>query len=170
MNDPAVIRPAQPHEMPLVKELFIEYATEIANEIGLDLAFQCFDQELATLPGKYSPPLGVILIAELYHVPRGVVALRPLSDGIAEMKRLFVQPQARGFRLGRLLVDAVIEHARQTGYYAIRLDSLPHMQSAIALYRSLGFRDIPAYYENSVCPICLELNLQPQDSGSTRDA
>jgi len=167
---PAVIRPALPHEMPLVKALFIEYATEIGNHTGLDLAFQCFDQELATLPGKYSPPLGAILLAELDGVPRGVVALRPLSEGIAEMKRLFVQPQARGYRLGRLLVEAVVEQACQLGYCAIRLDSLPHMESAIALYRSLGFRDIEAYYENSVCPIYLELALRPHQSASTLGA
>jgi len=157
---PAIVRPALPGEMPLVKALFLEYATEIADEIGLDLAFQCFDQELATLPGKYSPPLGAILLAELNGVPRGVVALRPLDEGIAEMKRLFVEPQARGHRLGRLLVEAVLEQARQAGYSAIRLDSLPHMQSAIALYRSLGFRDIEAYYENPVRLVYLELNLQ----------
>lgn len=166
---PVVIRPALPDEMPLVKALFIEYATEISNEIGLDLAFQCFDQELATLPGKYSQPPGVILLAELDVVPCGVVALRPLQDGIAEMKRLFVQPQARGYGLGRLLVDAVIEKARQAGYAAIRLDSLPHMESAIALYRSLGFRDIEAYYENPVCPVYLELTLQPREPGSVVD-
>ena len=155
------IRPALPDEMPLVKALFVEYATEIRNQIGLDLAFQCFDQELATLPGKYSPPLGGILLAELDGVPRGVVALRPLAEGIAEMKRLFVQPQARGHRLGRLLVDAIVQLARQVGYGAIRLDSLPHMESAIDLYRSLGFRDIEAYYVNPACPIYLELKLQP---------
>ncbi len=163
---PATIRLALPDEMPLVKGLFIEYATEISNEIGLDLAFQCFDQELATLPGKYSPPLGAILLAELEGVPHGVVALRPLQNGIAEMKRLFVQPQARGHRLGRLLVEAVVAEARRAGYGAIRLDSLPHMKGAIALYRSLGFRDIEAYFANSVCPIYLELALQPYESGS----
>jgi ribosomal protein S18 acetylase RimI-like enzyme len=163
---PATIRPALLNEIPLVKALFVEYATEISHQIGLDLAFQCFDQELATLPGKYSPPLGAILLAELDGVPRGVVALRPFTDGIAEMKRLFVQPQARGYRLGRLLVEAVIEQARHARYSAIRLDSLPHMASAITLYRSLGFRDIEAYYENSVCPIYLELSLQPHESSS----
>jgi ribosomal protein S18 acetylase RimI-like enzyme len=154
-----VIRAALPNEIPLVKALFLQYATEIAREIGLDLAFQCFDQELAALPGKYSPPLGAILLAELDGTPQGVVALRPLDKGIAEMKRLFVQPQARGHRLGRLLVEAIVEQARRAGYNAIRLDSLPHMQSAIALYRSLGFRDIEAYYENPVCPVYLELKL-----------
>lgn len=163
---PAVIRPAQPYEMPLVRKLFVEYATEISEQIGLDLAFQCFDQELAALPGKYSPPLGSILLAELDGVPRGVVALRPFTDGIAEMKRLFVQPQARGYRLGRFLVEAVIEQARHARYSAIRLDSLPHMASAISLYRSLGFRDIEAYYENPVCPVYLELTLLPQEPGS----
>jgi GNAT superfamily N-acetyltransferase len=154
------IRPARPDEMPQVKALFIEYATEIANEIGLDLAFQCFDQELATLPGKYSAPRGTILLAELNGEPKGVVALRPLEEAIAEMKRLFVQPAARGHGLGRLLIEAVIQKARDAGYNAVRLDSLPHMASAIALYRSFGFRDIEAYYENPVCPVYLELTLQ----------
>jgi carbonic anhydrase len=92
--------------------------------------------------------------------PRGVVALRPFDEGIAEMKRLFVQPVARGHGLGRLLVEAVIQAAREAGYGAIRLDSLPHMKSAIALYRSLGFREIAAYYENPVCPVYLELELR----------
>lgn len=153
------VRPVRPDEMPQVKALFIEYASEIANEIGLDLAFQCFDEEVASLPGKYSPPLGTILFAELNGEPKGVVALRPLEEGIAEMKRLFVQPVARGYGLGRLLIEEVIQDARQAGYKAVRLDSLPHMQSAIAMYRFFGFRDIEAYYENPVRPVYLELKL-----------
>jgi ribosomal protein S18 acetylase RimI-like enzyme len=158
---PVSIRAARPDEMPLVKGLFLEYEAEINSQTGLDLAFQGFEEELSTLPGKYSPPLGVILLAELDGVPRGVVALRPLSQGIAEMKRLFVQPRARGYNLGRLLTEAVVEEARQSGYAAIRLDSLPHMQSAVALYRSLGFRDIEAYNQSSVGLIYLELTLKP---------
>jgi ribosomal protein S18 acetylase RimI-like enzyme len=157
---PAVIRPAGPGEMLVVKALFVEYASEIDDATGLDLAFQGFDQELLTLPGKYCSPRGAILLAEWDGMPRGVVALRPFEGAIAEMKRLFVQPQARGHGLGRSLVEAAIEKARQIGYLAVRLDSLPHMKGAIELYRSLGFRDIEAYYENPVCPVYLELDLQ----------
>ncbi len=156
-----VIRPARPDEMPVVKALFIEYATGISTEIGLDLAFQCFDQELATLPGKYSAPYGTILLAEVDGELKGVVALRPLEEGISEMKRLFVQPGARGIGVGRLLIEAVLQKAREAGYSAVRLDSLQHMKSAIGIYRSLGFRDIEAYYENPVCPVYLELKLNP---------
>jgi GNAT superfamily N-acetyltransferase len=157
---PSVIRPAQPDEMSLVKALFVEYASEIGDAIGLDLVFQGFDQELLTLPGKYRPPRGVILLAEWDGAPRGIVALRPFEGAIAEMKRLFVQPQARGHGLGRMLVEAAIEKARQIGYLAVRLDSLPHMKGAIELYLSLGFHDIEAYYENSACTVYLELDLQ----------
>jgi ribosomal protein S18 acetylase RimI-like enzyme len=154
-----LIRPARDDEMAVVRALFMEYANEIHEATGLDLAFQSFDEELATLPGKYSPPHGTILLGELDGIPRGIVALRPFDQRISEMKRLFVRPEARGYRLGHLLVESIIQSARQIGYRAIRLDSLPHMKGAIALYRSLGFEDIEAYYENPVRPVYLELKL-----------
>ena len=117
----------------------------------MDLAYQGFDAELASLPGKYAPPRGALLLARgADGVPLGCVGLRPIGEpGTCEMKRLFVAPAARGMRLGSALSGTVIEAARQRGYARLRLDTLPSMTTAIALYRSLGFAPIPPYYEGA---------------------
>jgi len=119
-----------------------------AASLPVDLAYQGFDVELASLPGKYAPPRGALLLARgLDGVPLGCVGLRPLDEPeTCEMKRLFVAPAARGMRLGSALSGAVIEAARQCGYTCLRLDTLPSMATAIALYRRLGFVPIPPYY------------------------
>ena len=108
--------------------------------------------ELAGLPGKYAPPPGALLIARgTDGEPLGCVALRPLDDaGRCEMKRLYVSPQARGLRLGKALVDAVVTEAARIGYREMRLDTLPTMGEAIALYRKAGFQPIDPYYETPV--------------------
>lgn len=156
MSEPeAVIRHARADEMPTVRVLFVEYAAAL----GVDLCFQDFDTELATLPGKYAPPGGVILLGEWGGAVAGVVALRPLDAKVAEMKRLFVRPEARGSGLGRRLALAVIKEARQAGYHSIRLDTLPQMVAAQELYRSLGFHETEAYYQNPHGAIYLELAL-----------
>ena len=109
--------------------------------IGVDLCFQGFAEELATLPGRYAPPGGEILLArDETGAAIGCIALRPLEDeAAAEIKRLYVRPAGRGKGVGRLLVEAALALAREIGYREVRLDTLPQMEAAIALYRSLGF-------------------------------
>jgi ribosomal protein S18 acetylase RimI-like enzyme len=144
---PAEIRPAAlPQDVERVRELFREYAAGL----GVDLAFQDFETELATLPGKYQPPEGRLLIAWKGSDAVGCVALRALDRGRCEMKRLYVRPTARGEKLGRGLAERICAEARQAGYSRICLDTLPGMDSAQALYRSLGFVPIDPYVFNPV--------------------
>lgn len=123
-----------------------------AAALGVDLAFQDFAAELAGLPGKYAPPFGELFLARgRGDEPLGCVGLRPLeSDGACEMKRLYVTPAARGLRVGKALVDAVIHEARRIGYREMRLDSLPEMAEAIGIYRRAGFAPIAPYYSNPI--------------------
>jgi GNAT superfamily N-acetyltransferase len=125
---------------------------EYAAGLGFDLCFQGFDAELAALPGKYAPPGGCLLLATLEDgAPGGCVGLRRLRDDVAEMKRLYVRPAARGRGLGKRLAEAVIEEARRLGYRAMWLDTVPSvMGEATGLYQALGFRPVPAYCHNPV--------------------
>ena len=134
-------------EMGPVRVLFREYAASL----GFDLCFQNFEQELADLPGQYAPPSGCLLLATAEDQPAGCVALKKFADGVCEMKRLYVRGRYRGTGLGRTLAEQIVQEARRLGYQAICLDTIPSvMGSAVALYRSLGFRDIPAYCFNPV--------------------
>ncbi|MEY2429767.1 MAG: hypothetical protein QOJ40_2652 [Verrucomicrobiota bacterium] len=142
--------------MATVRRLFREYA----QGIDIDLCFQGFDQELATLPGRYGPPEGCLLLALAGAKVAGCVALRRIEARTCEMKRLYVRPAFRRKGIGRILARAVIDAAGDCGYESMRLDTLASMKEGIALYESLGFRRIEAYYHNpSACAVFMELRL-----------
>jgi GNAT superfamily N-acetyltransferase len=139
------LRDAAAEDLDDVRSLFREYEAWLA----VDLCFQGFEQELATLPGRYAPPQGRLLLAEVDGKLAGVAGLRELAPGVCEMKRLFVREFARGRGVGRMLAERLVTEARLAGYRAMRLDTLPdRMGPANALYDGLGFREIPAYYAN----------------------
>ena len=128
------------------RALFRAYAASLP----VDLGYQDFAAELAALPGKYAPPAGVLLLArDRLGAPIGCVGLRPLAGGVCEMKRLYVDPAARGLGLGRALMDAVVAAAAAHGYRDIRLDTLPTMTAAIAMYRDAGFEPVAPYYDTA---------------------
>jgi ribosomal protein S18 acetylase RimI-like enzyme len=144
-------------EIEQAKVLFQEYA----DQLGVDLCFQGFTQELAGLPGSYALPMGRLLLATEGERWVGCGAMRPFTESICEMKRLYVRDSFRGLRAGRKLAEALIFAAREVGYQKMRLDTLPSMKEAQALYRSLGFYEIDSYRENPIeGTLYMELSLQ----------
>ncbi|MDO5693919.1 MAG: GNAT family N-acetyltransferase [Pseudomonadota bacterium] len=146
---PIDIAPASgPEQLDAARALFREYA----EQLGVNLDFQGFEEELAGLPGDYAEPHGALLLAWVDGELAGCCALRPTDDvdyaNAAEMKRLFVRKAFRGFGLGRTLAEAILEVAVRLGYGSVLLDTLDDMESARALYEDLGFEEIPPYYHN----------------------
>jgi len=154
----AIAQARSPREVERARALFVEYA----ERLNVDLCFQGFAQELANLPGAYTPPRGRLLLAG-GHAAFGCVALRPLDPGlqcgsgvaaakdesiIGEVKRLYVQPDRRGQGWGGRLARAIVDEARAIGYREVKLDTLESMTAARALYAELGFRECAPYYEN----------------------
>lgn len=140
-----------------VRELFKEYQASL----GVDLCFQNFDEELASLPGEYAPPNGSLFLAFSNDHLAGCIALRRISDTACEMKRLYVRPEFRGMKVGRMLAEMIVKEAREGGYEQMRLDTLPSMKEAQALYQSLGFRPIDPYRHNPIeGTVFMELQLK----------
>lgn len=145
-----LLDPQSPEHWTQVRGIFLEYA----QSLEIDLCFQGFEEELASLPGDYSAPRGALLLAEVNGMVAGCCALRPLDTSdypnAAEMKRLYVRPAFRGLGLGRQLSEAILDAARLAGYGCVLLDTLDDMESARALYEDLGFAEIPPYYHNPI--------------------
>jgi ribosomal protein S18 acetylase RimI-like enzyme len=133
-----------PDDRVTVAALFREYVASLEEDIG----FQNVTEELASLPGKYTRPTGVVLIARDGAAAAGAIAYRMVEPGVCEMKRLYVRPAYRGSGLGRELATELIEHARADGYRTMLLDTLASMGAARALYRDLGFSPVAPYYDN----------------------
>jgi ribosomal protein S18 acetylase RimI-like enzyme len=146
MTARTTVGPATDADLPAVRALIEEYC----RWIDMNLAFQEIDAELDGLPGEYRAPGGLLLLARMDGTPVGVAAYRRLDDRTCEMKRLYVQAHARGQGLSRSLVMTLMTHAARAGYREMRLDTLPKMGAAQHLYESLGFRDIPPYYETPI--------------------
>ena len=145
----ALIRTARPDEMDVLRQLFREYEAWLQ----VDLCFQGFEQELAALPGAYGPPQGGIWLCERDGEVAGCVALRPLDQGRCEIKRLWVREAYRGQSLGRRLAETALREGKAKGYARVCLDTLGQMTEARQLYNSLGFHEIPAYYDNPLVDV-----------------
>lgn len=152
----SIVQAESPADVAKARELFLEYA----QSLGFSLCFQNFDQELAGLPGDYSPPDGRLLLAKLADETAGCVAMHKIETDICEMKRLYLRPPFRGKGLGRILANAVIAEARKIDYKFMRLDTVePVMKDAVELYRRIGFYEIAAYRVNPM-PGTLYMELQ----------
>lgn len=123
---------------------------EYASSLKLDLSFQNFAEEVEQLSAEYGPPKGAFLLAEMGGALVGCVGVRPFSESVGEVKRLYVVPRARGHRIGQALVQGIVAAATQVGYERVVLDTLPSMQEAQSLYRSLGFRTAAPYRWNPI--------------------
>jgi carbonic anhydrase len=139
-----LVEVAAVEQMPVVRELFQEYA----DWLKVDLCFQGFTEELENLPGRYSRPSGLIIIARSAGKAAGCIALKPLAEGICEMKRLYVRPEFRDHGIGTALVRTALDEAKRMGYRCMRLDTMAQMEAAIRMYQAHGFEEIPSYYDN----------------------
>lgn len=139
-----IIEATSPEHIEIARDLFREYQ----QFLNVDLCFQGFEEELASLPGKYAHPKGAILLAEHEGEIAGCVAVRPIEGETCEMKRLYVKDEFRGLAIGKKLADAIIEKARELNYQKMQLDTLERLETAMGIYQKLGFEKISPYYAN----------------------
>ncbi len=140
-----IIEATSENEIEEVRTLFLEYA----NWLDFSLCFQGFDEELAELPGKYSPPDGRLYLAVSGGKYAGCIGLRRFKDGVCEMKRLYVRPEFRGLGIGNALIEKIIADAKAIGYEKMRLETIKErMGKAVEIYEERGFVKIEAYYDN----------------------
>ena len=136
-------------ELEEVREIFIEYA----DFLQVDLCFQDFEKELQTLNQVYFPPMGCIILAKENTQVMGCIALKPIGQGVCEMKRLYVRPVARGKALGKQLVEELIDFAKKAGYKTMKLDTISSLKEAIKLYHSKGFVETEPYVYNPLSEV-----------------
>lgn len=136
-------------ELEEVREIFIEYA----DFLQVDLCFQDFEKELQTLHEVYFPPMGCIILAKEDKKVLGCVALKPIGEGVCEMKRSYVRPEARGKAFGKLLVEELINFARKAEYKIMKLDTITSLKEAIKLYQSKGFIKTEPYVYNPLSDV-----------------
>ncbi len=141
-----IIQAQSDEQIDTVRLLFLEYA----QSLNFDLCFQRFDEELAELPGDYAPPEGRLLLAICDDKVAGCAALRKVSVGVCEMKRMWVRPAFRGKKIGRKLAEEIINEARKVGYQIMKLDTVDTMAAAITMYESMGFIETSAYRHNPI--------------------
>ena len=151
-----IVQAETKEQIEAAKAIFLEYG----SSLDFELCFQDFDKELAGLPGSYAPPEGRLFLAEFNGVIAGCIALRKLEESICEMKRLYIKPEYRGQKMGKILVEKLIDEAKKIGYKKMRLDTVPAMQAAQKLYRTIGFYQIKPYRLNPVAgAVFMELEL-----------
>jgi putative acetyltransferase len=153
-----IIEAYSPQEIEAAGNLFLEYQ----KWLNIPLCFQGFEEEIAGLPGKYAPPEGRLYLIKLGNNYIGCIGLRKISEGICEMKRLYVKPEHQGHGLGKKLVELIVDEAKKSGYNKMRLDTIKEkMPNAVDIYEKHGFKKIDAYYDNpNPHTLYMELNLQ----------
>jgi GNAT superfamily N-acetyltransferase len=153
----SIVRAETAEQLDWVRSLIGEYIASLP----VDVSYEHVPEECAALPGEYGPPRGELLLAIVDGRPAGCVALRPIDRETCEMKRVYLRPAWRGKGIGRTMTEAIVEAARRIGYGRMRLDTIPSLKPAVALYRSMGFRVIAPYRTiPSSCAFFMELNLK----------
>ncbi|MCI0472811.1 MAG: GNAT family N-acetyltransferase [Ignavibacteria bacterium] len=146
LNDIQIIEALTDSDYNTAKELFLEYA----SELGFDLCFQNFEEELKQLRMQYGRPTGILYLVKYGDSFAGCAGVRKFSDGICELKRMYIRNSLRGKGTGRLLLNRTFEGALELGYRIMRLDTLPLMKTAITMYEKSGFRETETYRLNPV--------------------
>jgi putative acetyltransferase len=146
LNDIQIIEAITDSDYNTAKELFLEYA----SELEFDLCFQNFEEELKQLKKQYGKPAGILYLIKYKNNFAGCAGVRKFSEGICELKRMYLKDSLRGKGAGRLLLNRAFEGALELGYRIMRLDTLPRMKAAIAMYEKTGFKEIEPYRLNPV--------------------